>query len=177
MNHKETTSETRFNTSSHLKEFWYLNQLEWKLPFDLCENNVFCKKNFFSTLARYIETLKKEKTDTWENEIQNFIDSVVNGSFGKWLNLLKNVNTFLCKKQLERFNKNWYQDSARLMENILEMKHLFEEEENWITSSSIVWIRTDLIPNWYYEWTANSWLYNEIREKNVKDLANVLSEK
>ena len=81
MDNKETTSETRLNTSNHSKEFWYLNQLKWKIPFDLCENSVYCKKNFFSTFARYIETLKKENTNWWENEIQDFINTVINGGF------------------------------------------------------------------------------------------------
>jgi len=177
MDYNETTSEKRLNTSSHLKEFWYLNQLVWKIPFDLCENSVFCKNNFFSTLARYVETLKDEKPELWENEIQEFINSVKDGGFGKWFDLLRNLTIFLCKKQMERYDKNWNQDSVRIMKSIIDSKYLLEEEENWKTRSVIPWVRTELIPDWYYEWTANSWLYNEIRERNVKDLANVLSGK
>ena len=118
MDNKETTSETRLNTSNHSKEFWYLNQLKWKIPFDLCENSVYCKKNFFSTFARYIETLKKENTNWWENEIQDFINTVINGGFSRWLELLKNLDKFLWEKQLKRYDENWYRNRAESMRSL-----------------------------------------------------------
>jgi hypothetical protein len=178
MDWKETSNETRLNTSNYLKEFWYLNQLEWKIPFDLCTDNVFCKKNFFSTFARYIETLKNDDNSWWENEVQNFISSIINGSFWEWFELLKNIDIYLCEKQAKRYKENWYEDLASSIEFILKhSKYLYQVEDDWKTGSSITWIRWSLIPARYYEWSKNSWLLNEIKDKNLENLAQALTMK
>ena len=120
--------------------------------------------------------LKKENPKWWEEEIKNFIKNITSGNYDKWLKLLKNIDIFLCEKQLKRYKKYWYEDSAKLIESVLkDIDYLFTERENWKTRSAISWIKSDLIPNRYFEWSTNNWILNEIKEKNTKSLAQALS--
>ena len=170
--------ETRLNNSDYSKEFWFLNQLVWKIPFNLCEDAVFCKKNLFTSLARYIDVLKKEQPNWWENEIQSFINSIINGSLGTGLDLLKNIDSFLCKKKLKRFEENGYSNSANIVRNSLENEeYLFKLSENWKTWSAITWISPEFIPDRYIEWSMNNWLFNEIRNENIKNIIDVFTQK
>lgn len=179
MKSKETSTETRLNSSNYPKEFWYLDQLKWKIPFEnLCTKPVLCKKNFFSTLARYIETQKKEKSNSWEKEIQNFIDSILNGNLWKWIDLLKNINIFFAKNLIKWYQDIWDEYSLQWVENSLKyIEYWFKNNSNWRTSTVICWVAGNYVPERFYEWTNDSWLLNEIREKNISDLANALSGK
>lgn len=161
------------------KEFGYLNQLEGKIPFDLCEDNVFCKKNFFTSTAWYIEVLKKEKPDSWEKEIQTFIDSILNGSLGKGLEMLNNINYFFTKIQLKWFVEKGNHDAVIFLEYLIKHpEYLFKPKENGKTRSSIIGVKPSMIPEWYYMWTVyGSSLYREIRDENVKNMADLFSGK
>ena len=123
---------------------------------------------------KFKQTLKKEQPNWWENEIQSFINSIINGSLGTGLDLLKNIDSFLCKKKLKRFEENGYSNSANIVRNRLENEdYLFKLRENWKTWSAITWISPEFIPERYVEWSMNSWLFSEIRAQNAEDLANV----
>ena len=92
--------------------------------------------------------------------------------------MLKNIDIFLCQALFRWFKENGDLDSARFIEVVLgDMDYLFRERENGKTSSSITGIRTDLIPEWYYEWTMNSGLSKEVREKNVESFVQSFSNK
>ena len=177
MNSKETINETGINTQNYSKEFSYLNQLKWKIPFNLiCTKSIICEDNFFSTLARYIEKQKEKNISWWEVEIQNLVSSIINGKYWKWIDLLKNINTLFLKKQIERYSSQWEMFYVEYLEDLLKYSdYVFKDQWDWKTSTVLAWIASNLVPERYFKWSADNWLINEIRDKNIENLAKVFS--
>ena len=138
------------------------------------------QEKFFSVTAWYIEVLKKEKSVSWEKEIQTFIDSILDGSLGKEFDLLKNINCFYLKKRQKWHEERGEHTDARLCKVLLSnSKYSFiVDKENGKTLSAIAGIPQSMIPEWFCMWAVyGSSMYREIRDVNVKNSANLLSGK
>lgn len=177
MDTKEINNDTSLNTPDCSKEFWFLNQLVWKLPFELYDEPVLCKKNFFTTFARYIEELKNKTPDSREQEIQKFIKSIVDGEFGSGIDLLKNVDYFLSNEIIKRYEEIWNMDEVNMRKQTLNYDGKYKVRSDWKTMTVFSWVSSNRIPDWYYEWSKNSWLLNEIKDKNLENLAQALTMK
>ena len=167
--------EWSVNTRSYEKEYWFLDQIIWYLKFDIYEDPLYCEKNFYSSLARYIDLLQKENPNSWETEVQKFINSIKNFS-GTEVEKLKYVDKFFRQQQITRYkkiNKPWY---AKLTENSINgLDFLYSHtNEEWKCRWLMNCTPTYAIPERFYPRFTKSWLEKRVQDRNRDEFVKAM---
>ena len=165
------TNETSLEQRNYSKEFWYLNQLKWKLDFDFYKNPILSESNFYSSIARYIYTLQKEGWNR-EGEIQKFINSIINFNGSNPEKLLY-IDKFLGEKQLKWSEEKGMNLDVELLESII--TKLEKRYERWSRIiDSMIWVKPSMIPQRFYWRFTQSWLESKVIEENRKNFVNAM---
>lgn len=163
------TNETSLEKRDCSKEYWYLNQLKWKLTFDFYKNPELCESNFYSSIAWYIDTLQKENWN-WEAKIQNFINSITSFEWSDSEKLLY-TDKFLMKEKQEWYNKQNMDYDAKLLKSILSrVDDMYKRWEGHVLT--VTWVKPSMIPERYYWRFSQSWLESKVMNKNRENFVN-----
>lgn len=165
--------ETSLEQGDYNKEYWYLNQLKWKLDFRFCQNPALCESNLYSSIAWYIDTIKKEG---WEREekIQSFINSIINLDASDSEKLLY-VDKILIKEKQKWYNKEKMDYDVKLLESILSrIDNMYKREKGHLPI--VTWIKPFMIPERYYWRFTESWIEWRVIDENRKNFINSIKE-
>lgn len=171
------TNEKSLESRDYSKEYWYLNQLKWIINFELFTNPTLIEHNFYSNIARYIDMIQKTEWEEWETHITNFINKIKDFNDENDYERIKKIDIYLTEITLKRFQESNLWDCARFLENSLgNIKYLYKKDENgkihWIFS----WIINTAIPERYYWWLWESWLWDRILKDNKIAFARAIRE-
>lgn len=174
----------RVNPDDYKKEFAILDGLVGKFSFHIFDNPVLAEANFFNVIAWYIEVLKQEFPDDWENTVNQFIDdaSRIEDVFDKFLFI---NNTFL-EIEIEWYSTHYYKGYQRYDYNAKLCKSLLERSERIYRRgrenypqrkaiNTLPGILTFLIPQWYWTWFDGSILEKKVMGANRQNFVNALS--
>lgn len=152
-NEKKLTNsdETSLESRDFDKEFWYLNQLEWLINFDLFKKSALSEYNFYSSIARYIDIAQKANLNGRENNIKALINKLKQYKWVDEYEKIMQIDTFLSKLKIERYNKNNYWVNAKLLERELDNFHYtYEKNEDGKIDRIFPWIVKESIPERFY---------------------------
>ena len=102
-NEKKLTNsnETSLESRDFDKEFWYLNQLEWLINFDLFKKSALSEYNFYSSIARYIDTAQKTNLEEREDNIKTLINQLKQYEWDDEYKKIMQIDNFLSKLKIE----------------------------------------------------------------------------
>ncbi len=152
-NEKKLTNsdETSLESRDFDKEFWYLNQLEWLINFDLLKKSALSEYNFYSSIARYIDIVQKANIKGRENNIKALINKLKQYEWDDEYKKIMQIDTFLSKLKIERYNKHNYWVNAKLLEKELDnFQYTYEKNEDGKIDRIFPWIVKEAIPERFY---------------------------
>ncbi|HOG15267.1 MAG TPA: hypothetical protein PK674_01640 [Candidatus Absconditabacterales bacterium] len=173
----EARIDSGLDNSEYSKEFGYLNQLRQSLDFSIFNKPGLCKSNFFSTIAWYIELLKKENSNNREEKMQELIDKTKTQNF---VEMFRDLDKFLSEKQIE-----WHEAMGSINAKLLrigqnridDMYKILDDEKFPAVFPGIL---PDAIPERYKLWLQENGIEENVDEYNrrtkVKDISNVLNQ-
>ena len=152
-NEKKLTNsnETSLESRDFDKEFWYLNQLEWLINFDLFKKSALSEYNFYSSIARYIDTAQKTNLEEREDNIKTLINQLKQYEWDDEYKKIMQIDNFLSKLKKERYNKHNYWVNAKLLGKELDnLQYNYEKNEDWKINRIFPWIVKEAIPERFY---------------------------
>ena len=152
-NEKKLTNsnETSLESRDFDKEFWYLNQLEWLINFDLFKKSALSEYNFYSSIARYIDTAQKTNLEEREDNIKTLINQLKQYEWDDEYKKIMQIDNFLSKLKIERYNKHNYWVNAKLLGKELDnLQYNYEKNEDWKINRIFPWIVKEAIPERFY---------------------------
>lgn len=162
------TNEVSLEKRDCSKEYWYLNQLKWKLDFGFYKNPVLCESNFYSSIAWYIDTLQKEYGDR-EVKLQDFINSIINFN-GSDSDKLLYADKILIKEKQKWYDKNNMDYDKKLLDEILtSIDNMYKKWNGHVLT--VTWVKSFMIPEWYNWRFTESWLEAKVVWENRKNIA------
>ncbi len=178
----EARIDSRLDNSEYSQEFWYLNQLRQSLDFSIFNKPGLCKSNFFSTIAWYIELLKKEDSNSREEKIQELINKTKTQNL---VEMFRDLDKFLSEKQIEWHEAMWSINAKllRIWQNRID--DMYKILDDGKVPAVFPWILPDAIPERYKLWLKANWIeenvddYNKrtkVRASNKQDISNVLNQ-
>lgn len=159
------------------KEYWYLNQLKWLINFDLFTKPTTSERHFYATIARYIDMMQKSKPNEREGAVQTFLNQIKQYEWEDEYDKIMHIDRFLAELTINWYKENNYWDNAWLLERELRnIQYLYEKNENWKIDRILPWIIINAIPERYYWWLLETWLWDRIIGENRSALANTIRE-
>ena len=152
-NEKKLTNsdETSLESRDFDKEFWLLNQLEWVINFDLFKKSALSEYNFYSSIARYIDIAQKTNLKERENNIKTLINKLKQYEWDDEYKKIMQIDTFLSKLKIERYNKHNYWVNAKLLERELNnFQYTYEKNKDGKIDRIFPWIVKEAIPERFY---------------------------
>ena len=167
-----TANNTLSSENDYSKEFHYINQFKWLIDFNIFTKPTLCESRFFETIAWYIDCLQKEDETTWEQKIQELIDSIITFKWNIW-DKLWYIEKFFYDKKISRLEANWWEKKAEIAkmwpEWIEIWKSMFIPNEEWKIRGKFTWIISPAIPERYRIRFKESGVEAKVIEENRKN--------
>ena len=178
-NEKKITAsnETIQESKNYSKEYNYINQLVWIIDFNLFKKSTQCENCFYSTIARYIDTMQKERPNDREIAVENFIYEIKKCEWNDEYEKIMQIDIYLSKLKIDRYKKHNDQAWAELLEfELKNFKYTYKKDQDWKIRRILPWVIIDKIPSRYYYWLWESWLWDRIVKENRSAFARTIRE-
>ena len=170
----ETKEEV--NPELYKKEFAILDGLyEW-LSFDIYEDSLLCKANFYKTMAWYIETQKEESVN-WEEKVQALLDTIT--SYDDEAERFKFMYYHFGALKLKWFREHdGWKSHANIVETALSNHHvidrLYTRNEKGQIRGIFPGMVSPAIPQWFWIWVNDQDLMNRVIAYNRRSFAKAI---
>lgn len=155
------------------EEMSFLDQLYGKIDLSISKDETMCETHLTSFLAWYIEILKKEKHDSWKEEIQSLIDSVLNVEDG--LERFRFLDISMCNILIAWYTAHNYDIYAKLIKYDIEgFRTTYKFDENNKIARWLPGVILQDVPQWYYAWLSTNNLGKSILSESRHSLARTI---
>ena len=153
------------------------------LNFDLYENSIYNKKNFYINLA-YLIDYHKKKSSTWTVEIKQFLDSIfeIDGDINRLLYADTYFSTLLLGEVESLYSKlpNTIKWTKNMCANHIEQSFLryydekLKEQHNGLITFDSISFDHNYLSDWFWSWFDKSKLEKEIQNENKRSFINAM---
>ena len=143
--------EDRVNPELFKKEFAILDTQYGNWDFSVYSNPVLAECRFFETLAWYIDLMKKKFPESWEAEVQRYIDDAlaIDNIYDRYLyvaQFIASLGIEWYSAHPDEFRRNLYNDIFNACE-----KRYTKAKNNHETLYGLPGAGP-LVPKWYWTW-------------------------
>lgn len=168
----------KVDNNLYKEEFAILNYLYERLDFSVFSREVYCKSNFYETIAWYIELLKeKNGSFGWKETMQKLIDDIL--KYEDDAERFKFLYYYFVPMKIEWYeNHGWKVNAASLKLSLYSSPAIIDSrytrDDEGKIDGIFVGIVKPAIPQWYWIWFDGHELEKEVITKNRQNFINAL---